>query len=49
MVLPARYDEHNDRMGEPSKLTSNGNRLELRDPTWEAGMPKPTFEELANS
>jgi catechol 2,3-dioxygenase-like lactoylglutathione lyase family enzyme len=27
----------------------SGNRLELRDPTWEAGMPEPTFEELANS
>jgi hypothetical protein len=25
-----------------------GNRLELRDPTWHAGMPEPTFEELAN-
>ena len=22
-------------------------RLELRDPTWHAGMPEPTFEELA--
>jgi len=27
----------------------SGNRLELRDPTWQAGMPEPTFEELANS
>ena len=26
----------------------SGNRLELRDPTWHAGMPEPTFEELAN-
>ena len=25
----------------------SGNRLELRDPTWQAGMPEPTFEELA--
>lgn len=25
----------------------SGNRLELRDPTWKAGMPEPTFEELA--
>ena len=25
----------------------SGNRLELRDPTWHAGMPEPTFEELA--
>jgi catechol 2,3-dioxygenase-like lactoylglutathione lyase family enzyme len=27
----------------------SGNRLELRDPTWKAGMPEPTFEELASS
>jgi extradiol dioxygenase family protein len=27
----------------------SGNRLELRDPTWQAGMPEPTFEELARS
>jgi catechol 2,3-dioxygenase-like lactoylglutathione lyase family enzyme len=25
----------------------SGNRLELRDPTWHAGMPEPTFEALA--
>ena len=25
----------------------SGNRLELRDPTWEAGMPEPTVDELA--
>ena len=27
----------------------SGNRLELRDPTWKAGMPEHTFEELAGS
>jgi catechol 2,3-dioxygenase-like lactoylglutathione lyase family enzyme len=27
----------------------SGNRLELRDPTWKAGMPQPTFEELVRS
>jgi catechol 2,3-dioxygenase-like lactoylglutathione lyase family enzyme len=27
----------------------SGNRLELRDPTWKAGMPEPTFEELVSS
>ena len=27
----------------------SGNRLELRDPTWKAGMPEPTFDELASS
>ena len=25
----------------------SGNRLELRDPTWQEGMPQPSFEELA--
>ncbi len=27
----------------------SGNRLELRDPTWEKGLPEPSFEELAQS
>jgi extradiol dioxygenase family protein len=27
----------------------SGNRLELRDPTWKAGMPELSFEELARS
>jgi extradiol dioxygenase family protein len=27
----------------------SGNRLELRDPTWKAGMPEPSFEEVARS
>ena len=27
----------------------SGNRLELRDPTWKAGMPEPTFDDLACS
>jgi hypothetical protein len=26
----------------------SGNRLELRDPTWKAGMPEPSFDEVAN-
>jgi len=25
----------------------SGNRLELRDPTWQDGMPEPSFEEVA--
>lgn len=25
----------------------SGNRLELRDPTWKAGMPEPSFDEVA--
>src|SRR6266436_918675 len=24
----------------------SGNRLELRDPTWKAGMPEPSFDDL---
>ncbi len=28
-------------------LDPSGNLLEVRDPTWKPGMPKPTFEELA--
>lgn len=27
----------------------SGNRLELRDPTWKAGMPEPSFEEVADT
>jgi catechol 2,3-dioxygenase-like lactoylglutathione lyase family enzyme len=27
----------------------SGNRLELRDPTWKVGMPKPSFEEIAKA
>lgn len=27
----------------------SGNRLELRDPTWEEGMPEPSFEEIVRS
>lgn len=27
----------------------SGNRLELRDPTWQQGMPEPSFEEIAHS
>ena len=27
----------------------SGNRLELRDPTWQKGMPEPPFEEIVRS
>ena len=27
----------------------SGNRLELRDPTWKAGMPEPPIDEIARS
>ena len=30
-------------------LDPSGNRLELRDPTWKAGMPEPAFEEIVRS
>lgn len=30
-------------------LDPSGNRLELRDPTWQAGMPKPPYEDIAAS
>lgn len=30
-------------------LDPSGNRIELRDPTWQPGMPTPTYEEIANS
>ena len=30
-------------------LDPSGNRLELRDPTWKPGMPKPSHEELARA
>ncbi|HWO43363.1 MAG TPA: VOC family protein [Candidatus Eisenbacteria bacterium] len=30
-------------------LDPSGNRLELRDPTWQAGMPEPPLEEIIAS
>jgi catechol 2,3-dioxygenase-like lactoylglutathione lyase family enzyme len=27
----------------------SGNRLELRDPTWQQGMPEPSFDEIVQS
>ena len=30
-------------------LDPSGNMLELRDPTWKAGMPTPTYEEIVRS
>jgi extradiol dioxygenase family protein len=30
-------------------LDPSGNRLELRDPTWQAGMPQPSYEEIIKS
>ena len=30
-------------------LDPSGNRLELRDPTWKAGMPEPAYDEIVKS
>ena len=30
-------------------LDPSGNMLELRDPTWKAGMPTPTYEQIVRS
>jgi extradiol dioxygenase family protein len=30
-------------------LDPSGNRIELRDASWNAGMPTPTYEEIVNS
>jgi catechol 2,3-dioxygenase-like lactoylglutathione lyase family enzyme len=30
-------------------LDPSGNRIELRDASWKAGMPTPTYEEICNS
>lgn len=30
-------------------LDPSGNRIELRDSSWKAGMPTPTYEEICNS
>jgi hypothetical protein len=30
-------------------LDPSGNLLELRDATWQPGMPTPTYEEIAGS
>lgn len=30
-------------------LDPSGNRIELRDPSWQAGMPTPTYEEIVRS
>jgi catechol 2,3-dioxygenase-like lactoylglutathione lyase family enzyme len=30
-------------------LDPSGNRIELRDPSWKPGMPRPTYDEIVNS
>ena len=35
------------RLADVGKALASGNRLELRDPTWSAGMPELTVDELA--
>jgi catechol 2,3-dioxygenase-like lactoylglutathione lyase family enzyme len=49
-VVDLIYREHGFFPGrELYFLDPSGNVLELRDPTWQAGMPTPTYEELARS
>jgi catechol 2,3-dioxygenase-like lactoylglutathione lyase family enzyme len=49
-VVDLIYREHGFFPGrELYFLDPSGNLLELRDPTWHAGMPTPTYAELARS
>jgi catechol 2,3-dioxygenase-like lactoylglutathione lyase family enzyme len=49
-VVELVYREHGVFPGrELYVLDPSGNLLELRDPTWKAGMPTPTYEELARA
>jgi catechol 2,3-dioxygenase-like lactoylglutathione lyase family enzyme len=48
IARPIVYREHGFFPGrEIYFLDPSGNVLELRDPTWKAGMPTPTYEEIA--
>jgi len=49
-VLDITYREQGVFLGrEMYFLDPSGNMLELRDTTWKAGMPTPTYEEIARS
>lgn len=49
-VLGITYREQGVFLGrEMYFLDPSGNMLELRDPAWKAGMPTPTYEEIARS
>jgi hypothetical protein len=49
-VVEIIYREHGFFPGrELYFLDPSGNMLELRDPTWKAGMPTPTYQEVARS
>jgi catechol 2,3-dioxygenase-like lactoylglutathione lyase family enzyme len=49
-VLGITYREQGVFLGrEMYFLDPSGNMLELRDPTWKAGMPTPAYEEIARS
>jgi len=49
-VIEIIYREHGFFPGrELYFLDPSGNMLELRDPTWQPGMPTPTYEEIAQS
>jgi catechol 2,3-dioxygenase-like lactoylglutathione lyase family enzyme len=49
-ILDITYREQGVFLGrELYFLDPSGNMLELRDPTWKAGMPTPTYEEIARA
>jgi catechol 2,3-dioxygenase-like lactoylglutathione lyase family enzyme len=49
-IVDLVYREHGFFPGrELYFLDPSHNLLELRDPTWQAGMPTPTYEELAHA
>ncbi len=49
-ILEITYRERGVFLGrELYFLDPSGNMLELRDPTWKAGMPTPTYEEIARA
>jgi catechol 2,3-dioxygenase-like lactoylglutathione lyase family enzyme len=49
-IVEIVYREHGFFPGrELYFLDPSGNMLELRDPTWQAGMPTPTYQEIARS
>jgi catechol 2,3-dioxygenase-like lactoylglutathione lyase family enzyme len=49
-ILDITYREQGVFLGrELYFLDPSGNMLELRDPTWKAGMPTPTYQEIARA
>ena len=49
-IVDMVYREHGFFPGrELYFLDPSGNLLELRDPSWQSGMPTPSYEEIAGS